>query len=78
MKRNKISTRAMRHQTNVKVGNVKGKSRYAKKFRNGNQMYGPGCCAHSITQAQVDAAKRDAELARRAASYEGRAFQIGG
>ena len=23
-----------------------GKSKYAKKVRSGNQMYGPGCCAH--------------------------------
>lgn len=28
-------------------GKTKGKSKYAKKVAAGNQMYGPGCCAHS-------------------------------
>lgn len=25
-----------------------GESKYAKKVRAGNQMYGPGCCAHNV------------------------------
>jgi hypothetical protein len=25
-----------------------GPSRYEKKRRAGNQMYGPGCCAHTV------------------------------
>ena len=37
------------------------KSRYKEKFDNGNQMYGPGCCAHKVTPAQVDKVKRDAD-----------------
>ena len=40
------------------------KSRYAAKRDAGQQMYGPGCCAHKITDAQVRAAKDRAERAR--------------
>ena len=33
---------------------------YAAKQARGNQMYGPGCCAHKITSHQVQAAKEKA------------------
>lgn len=35
-------------------------SKYAKKVAEGNQMYGPGCCAHKVTPAQIAAAKKRA------------------
>lgn len=44
MKRNKQSTKTMRHRDTVKP--AEGKSRYAQKVRFGKQMYEPGCCAH--------------------------------
>jgi hypothetical protein len=46
MKRNKHSTRTMRHRrTAESTGNA---SRYALKKARGKQLYGPGCCAHSL------------------------------
>lgn len=33
------------------------KSKYAEKRDRGDQMYGPGCCAHKVTLSQVNAAK---------------------
>lgn len=36
------------------------KSRYATKRDSGQMMYGPGCCAHTVTDAQIAAAKRNA------------------
>jgi hypothetical protein len=33
------------------------KSKYAQKRDGGQQMYGPGCCAHKITDAQIANAK---------------------
>jgi hypothetical protein len=36
------------------------KSKYAEKRDGGNQMYGPGCCAHKVTDAQVAAGKERA------------------
>lgn len=30
------------------------KSKYAKKRDSGKQMYGPGCCGHKLTMAQLD------------------------
>lgn len=39
------------------------KSKYAAKKEAGNQMYGPGCCAHSVTQPQLNAARARAKLA---------------
>ena len=33
---------------------------YAAKRESGNMMYGPGCCAHSVTQAQMNAARAQA------------------
>lgn len=35
-------------------------SHYAKKRASGNMMYGPGCCAHTVTQSQIEAAKKRA------------------
>ena len=45
MKRNKQSSRAMRHK---RTAATLGNSRYAVKVRSGNMMYGNGsrCCAH--------------------------------
>lgn len=34
------------------------KSKYAAKKESGRQMYGPGCCAHRITAAQIAAHRR--------------------
>lgn len=31
------------------------KSKYATKRDGGKQMYGPGCCGHKYTMAQLDA-----------------------
>lgn len=36
---------------------MNSESKYAKKLRSG-QLYGPGCCAHTVTQKQIDAAKQ--------------------
>lgn len=49
MKRNKTSTRAMRHRTTLETKKA-GTSRYAVKVKGGKQMYGDGkvCCAHRI------------------------------
>jgi hypothetical protein len=41
-KRNQQTVR-IEHQK--KVGHT---SKYAQKVRAGNQMYGPGCCAHRV------------------------------
>ncbi len=47
MKRNKQSTRAMRHRLTAAIAGGT-KSRYAQKVNAGNQMYGNGkrCCGH--------------------------------
>ena len=42
MKRNKQTIRVAHRQARRK-----GRSRYAEKRAAGNQMYGPGCCAHT-------------------------------
>ena len=55
MKRNKQTIRAAR-----KSRTQSGKSRYADKQRRGEQMYGPGCCAHGITSEQMAATRRRA------------------
>lgn len=34
------------------------KSRYAEKRQSGRMMYGPGCCGHSVTPAQLMANRR--------------------
>ncbi len=36
------------------------KSKYGEKLRNGNMMYGPGCCAHTVTHSQIEKAKEEA------------------
>lgn len=33
------------------------KSKYAQKRDGGQQMYGPGCCAHKIMDSQIATAK---------------------
>ena len=38
----------------------RAKSKYAQKVASKKQVYGPGCCAHTISEAQVAAAKREA------------------
>jgi hypothetical protein len=48
MKRNNSTVREAR-----RVGKSTGRSRYAMKVRAGQQMYGPGCCGHRITETQV-------------------------
>lgn len=58
MKRNKTSSRAMRHQNNESKGITKGSSKYAQKVARGGQMYGPGCCAHKLTQERMDAIRK--------------------
>lgn len=40
-------------------------SKYAAKKAAGNQMYGPGCCAHRITPAQLDANRRRVSAQRK-------------
>lgn len=39
-----------RNQQTIKTAHRKGgkRSKYAAKKEAGNQMYGPGCCAHSV------------------------------
>lgn len=61
MKRNKKSTRAMRNKANEAKGITKGSSPYAQKVAAGNQMYGPGCCAHKLTQERMEAIRRRAK-----------------
>lgn len=48
----------------------KNESKYAKKRASGRQMYGPGCCTHKVTSAQVE---RAAEAARQAGHFHTRA-----
>lgn len=38
-------------------------SKYGKKRASGKMMYGPGCCAHHISQAEVDKARQRAQAA---------------
>jgi len=42
MKRNQSTVRQAHHKARGK------RSRYAEKQARGQQMYGPGCCAHRI------------------------------
>ena len=48
MKHNNASLRATRHSKRTK-----GKSKYAAKVQAGNQMYGPGCCAHTVPESRL-------------------------
>lgn len=38
------------------------KSKYAAKKEAGNQMYGPGCCAHTVTASQIAQARARARI----------------
>jgi hypothetical protein len=52
-----------RSRTSVIVGRRKranGRSRYMEKVDAGKQMYGPGCCAHTVTGEAVRKAKEEA------------------
>lgn len=41
--------------------NTRKQSHYARKRANpSGMMYGPGCCAHAVTQSQIDRAKAEA------------------
>lgn len=55
MKRSQLTNRSTRRGKTES-----GQSRYKEKQMRGEQMYGPGCCAHKLTAAQIDAAKRRA------------------
>lgn len=46
------------------------KSRYQTKRESGKMLYGPGCCAHTVTVAQVEAAKRAAEKRHRVERFD--------
>ncbi len=46
------------------------KSKYGMKRASGRQMYGPGCCAHAITPAQIETAKREADKRRRIEQFD--------
>jgi hypothetical protein len=51
-----------RNTETVKIGRLKKaghRSRYAEKVERG-QMYGPGCCAHTVSDAQIQAARKKA------------------
>lgn len=54
MKRNRTTISIKRR---LKAG---GASRYKAKVDAGNQMYGPGCCGHKITQQRIEAAREEA------------------
>ena len=58
MKRNNSTVR----QTHLARGPGEGKSKYSRKVKAGQQMYGPGCCAHKIPPERIAAAKRGANL----------------
>jgi len=47
MKRNLESTQKARRKLSAKYLEGGGDSKYARKVRTGNQMYGPGCCGHA-------------------------------
>ena len=47
MKRNQESNRKNRRKVSAKYLAGGGNSKYARKVKSGNQMYGPGCCAHT-------------------------------
>lgn len=60
MKRNNLTIR----QTHLARAPGEGKSKYSRKVKAGQQMYGPGCCAHKISPEKIAAAKRGANLSR--------------
>lgn len=60
MKRNNSTIRSGHVSARKASGNTEGKSKYARKVKAGNQMYGPGCCGHRIKDEQIAAARRNA------------------
>lgn len=46
------------------------RSRYAEKKARGNQMYGPGCCAHTITATQIQNVKEQARRSGHTKGYD--------
>lgn len=51
------------------------KSRYAEKKDSGKQMYGPGCCGHSITAGAIEKVKQAARDRRHFAWTPGRELE---
>lgn len=45
---------------NKSTDTTSDRSKYGKKVAEGNQMYGPGCCANKVSPAQIAAAKKRA------------------
>lgn len=45
MKTNQATIRSARRD---RMAHAQGQSKYAQKVKAGNQLYGPGCCAHRI------------------------------
>lgn len=45
-------------------------SHYARKRASGKMMYGPGCCAHSITDEQLARSREAAEKRRRRERFD--------
>jgi len=44
----------------MSIEQTKGKeSKYAKKVKARNQMYGPGCCAHKLTPERMRAIRQE-------------------
>ncbi len=60
MKRNNSTVRSAHMAARHASGAVESKSKYARKVKAGNQMYGPGCCGHKIKDDQIQQAKRAA------------------
>lgn len=48
MKSSKTTIKSARAARNEKRGTVGNKSKYGQKSRRGEQMFGPGCCAHRV------------------------------
>lgn len=74
MKRNKQTVKASRKAGRYEAGRTGNNSDYAKKVQSGNQLYGPGCCAHTKLGgahhiSAWDAGYRPAAVTQRSASY---------
>lgn len=48
--------------TTKQANNLGRESRYAKKVREGRQLYGPECCAHDRRPRRQEAASVDTDL----------------
>ena len=48
MKRNESVNQKNRRKSSAQYLAGEGNSKYAAKVKAGRQMYGPGCCAHTI------------------------------